>query len=152
MRRRPLHGSSAHSGSGSPGPIGGGSHPENGQFTIKGVVTGLWSPGMQQPINLSFTNPFGFSISITSVTVSVRPDTSKHGHPNPACSGAINLVVVRALTARPTIAQHSTVSLEQLGVPQSQWPLLRMPDLPANQDACKNTTFGLVYAGSATRS
>ena len=101
---QPGHGSATHTGRGSQGPIAGGSQPQNGQFTIKGVVTGLLSPGVQQPINLSFTNPFGFAIRITAVDVTVRPGTTKQGQPNPACVGVINLVVVQALAAQPVVA------------------------------------------------
>ena len=107
---------------------------------------------MQKPVDLSFTNPFAFSITILSVEVMVGAGTTKQGQPNPACSGSSNLVVVRALAAQPVVGPRSTASLTQLGVPQSEWPVLRMPDLPVNQDACKNTTFALAYTGSATRS
>jgi hypothetical protein len=49
------------------------------------------------------------------------------------------------------VPRDRSVSLSELGVPESQWPQLRMPDLPVNQDACKNTSFTFEYAATATK-
>jgi hypothetical protein len=32
----------------------------------------------------------------------------------------------------------------------TDWPLLTMPNLPVNQDACKATSFAFDYTGTAT--
>jgi hypothetical protein len=41
------------------------------------------------------------------------------------------------------------MSLQQLGVGQSDWPQLRMLDA-GNQDACRNASVNLAYTGTAT--
>ena len=50
-----------------------------------------------------------------------------------------------------SIPKNSQVSLSQTTIPSSQWPQVRMLDLPVPQDACKNTTFKLAYTGTAAK-
>jgi hypothetical protein len=126
---------------------------ENKSFGITGSVTGLFSPGVIQPLNLVLSNPYNFAITVSSVTVSVDPATTKtSGAPNPACLGTTNLTVTQQLAATVTLPPNGTKSLSELSVDPANWPTLQMPDLPTNQDACKNTTFKLSYTGTATKS
>ena len=69
---------------------------------------------------------------------------------DPACPAATNMLVTRPLRATLTVPARSTKSLSDLGIPQAQWPVLTMPDLPTNQDACEGATFTLLYLGTAT--
>jgi hypothetical protein len=121
-------------------------------FTIRGTIAQPFAPGVSQQLDLALGNPTNSDITVTGVTVAVSQTTMKNGAPNPACSGTQNLVVVQQLSATPVVPGNTTKTLSQLGVPQSQWPLIQMPNLPTNQDACKNTSFSLSYTGSATRS
>jgi hypothetical protein len=113
---------------------------------------GAFYPGATpQPLNLVLTNPFSFDIKVTGITITVQTATTKGGHPNTACDGAANLNVTRPFNGSVTVPKNSTKSLSQLGAPPLQYPLLQMPDLAVNQDACQNTTFSMSYSGTAVK-
>jgi hypothetical protein len=119
--------------------------PASVTFSISGnPPTGaLLSPGAAAvPLNLVLTNPHPAPITVQSVTVSVT-GTSAGG------CGAANFSVSQQLLATPTVPTRATVSLQELGVDQSYWPQLRMLDA-GNQDACRNASVNLSYAGTAT--
>ena len=97
-------------------------------------------------MNLVIGNPHDFAIRVTSVTITVHPNTSKAG-----CSGTANLAVTKTLAVPVDVPRNSTRSLQQLGVAQALWPVLTMPNLASNQDACKNAVFSVVYTGQAVR-
>jgi len=118
-------------------------------FTVNGSVTKVLYPGATATVDLVLTNPNLLAIKVTSVTMTVAAATTKAGAPNPACNGATNLTVTRQLGAELTIPGRATRTLTQLGVPESQWPQVTMPNLAVNQDACKATAFTLNYSGAA---
>jgi hypothetical protein len=122
-------------------------------FTLAGDLSSPLYPGASRVLNVSISNPFSFDIHVSGLTVTVRHPTSRNGQPNPSCDGTTNLQVLRQYGGPAPLAVpgKSTVSLAGLGVPQSQWPQLLMPDLPVNQDACKRTTFTFDYAATATK-
>ena len=122
----------------------------SGGFTIGGNAPDLFYPGTSEPLDLALTNPFNFDIKVLSVSITVEPVPAKNGVPDPACPATSNLLVTRPLGATLTVPARSTKSLSDLGVPQAEWPVLTMPDLPTNQDACEGATFTLLYSGSAT--
>jgi hypothetical protein len=93
-------------------------------------------------INLVFTNPNGAPITVQSVTVSVS-GTSVAG------CGVANFTVSQGLTATPTVPGNTTKSLQDLGVPQTDWPKLQMTGT-GNQDACQSAAVDLTYSGTAT--
>ena len=124
-------------------------------FMISGSPSGLFYPGVSQAIDLSIGNPFDFSLRVLSVTVTVGADPAK-----PSCSAADNLKLAnpdspggstRTFTTNVVVPSGSTSSLSALGVPQSDWPRLVMPDLPSSQDSCANAAFTLTYSGTATK-
>lgn len=119
--------------------------PASVTFSISGNPPAgvLLYPGAAAvPLNLVFTNPHPAPITVQSVTVSVT-GTSAGG------CGAASFSVSQQLLATPTVPARATVSLQQLGVSQSDWPQLRMLD-SGNQDACRNASVNLAYAGTAT--
>jgi hypothetical protein len=114
-------------------------------FTIAGgpLPGSLLYPGAPAvAINLVFTNPNAAPITVQSVTVSVS-GTSVAG-----CTVA-NFTVSQSLTATPTVPGNTTKSLQDLGVPQTDWPKLQMTDT-GNQDACQSAAVDLTYSGTAT--
>ena len=112
-------------------------------FSIGGTGQGLFYPGGSRvPVNLVISNPNTSPITLTSVTATIT-GTSARG-----CSVA-NFAVVAQLSATPTVAAGSTVSLSALGVPVASWPQLQMID-SGNQDACKGATVSLAFAGTAS--
>ena len=84
------------------------------------------------------------------MSITVEPVPAKDGVPDPACPATANLLVTRPLGTTLTVPARSAKSLSDLGVPQPEWPVLTMPDLPTNQDACEGAIFTLLYSGSAT--
>jgi hypothetical protein len=120
-------------------------------FAVTGNASQLFYPGGSHPLNLTITNPFNFSIKVVSLSVNVQSATTRNGQPNPNCSGPQNLTVARPFSGSVIVPAKSTKSLADLSVPQAQWPVMRMLDLPTNQDACKNTAFKLSYSGTATK-
>jgi hypothetical protein len=122
----------------------------SGDFTIGGNAPNPFYPGTSERLDLAITNPFKFAIKVLTVSVTVEPVPAKNGVPDPACPAASNLLVTRPLGTTLDVPALSTNSLSDLGVPQAQWPVLTMTDLPTNQDACKGATFTLVYSGTAT--
>jgi hypothetical protein len=125
-------------------------HPDP-DFSISGSAVQLFTPGVRQPLNLTVTNPFNFSIKVVNVSISVWSATTRSGRPNPNCSGTQNLIVARPFSGSVVVPANSRKSFSELGLSQRQWPLLQMPDLPTNQDGCKNTNFKLAYTGTATK-
>ncbi len=121
----------------------------NGGFTIGGNAGNLFYPGTSEPLDLIITNPFKFAITVLTVSVTVAPVPARNGVPDPACPAVTNLLVTRPLGATLTVPALSTKSLSDLGVPQARWPVLTMPNLPTNQDACEGATFSLLYSGTA---
>ena len=124
---------------------------DNKAFGISGSVTGTFSPGVSQSLNLVLANPYNFAIKVTGVTVTVGSATTRStGGANPACDGNENLKVITqapfTATNPVTIPGNGTYTLSG-----GERPVLQMPDLPKNQDACKNTTFKLSYTGTATK-
>jgi hypothetical protein len=119
-------------------------------------------PGMAPAtLDLTFTNPYNFTLNITSVRVGVDQVTfpGTGTPPNPACVSSESLSVTPAQPATWTIsvAPHSTRSLSDTlttatPIPRDAWPHLAMLNLPSkNQDACKSKTFALTYSGTGTK-
>jgi hypothetical protein len=124
----------------------------NNSFGISGSASAPFYPGATpQPLNLVLANPFSFDIKVTGITVTIQAATTKNGNPNPGCDGTQNLKVTRQFNGTVTLAKKATSSLSQLGTPASQYPLVQMPDLPVNQDACQNSTFRMSYSGTAVK-
>ncbi len=119
--------------------------PASVTFSISGnpPAGALLYPGAAAvPLNLVFTNSNPAPITVQSVTVSVT-GTSAGG-----CDAA-NFSVSQQLQAAPTVPARATASLQDLGVAQSDWPQLRMLEA-GNQNACRNASVNLAYAGTAT--
>jgi Bacterial Ig-like domain (group 3) len=121
-----------------------------GGFSIGGDAANAFYPGASEPLDLAITNPFKFAIKVLTVSVTVEPVPDKDGVPDPACPATANLLVTRPLGTTVTVPAGSSKSLSDLGVPSAEWPVLTMPDLPTNQDACEGATFTLLYSGTAT--
>jgi hypothetical protein len=131
------------------GPAAGPPHAGAGHFNITGKVEQFLSPGHEAPVDLTFTNNSSEPIAIGSVDITIRDSTIRRGITNLDCLGSENLAVLRPMMATPLIPAHTTASLRELHIPESEWPVIFMPNLATNQDACKNTTFVLDFSGVA---
>ncbi len=110
-------------------------------FAVRGDLSSPLYPGASAWLNLVFKNPSRRAIKITDVTTSVNAATNK-----PGCSGLENLLVTRGFTGPVTVPKNTTKSLSDLAVPLGQWPILTMPNLSTNQDACKGATFTFSFS------
>ena len=112
-------------------------------FTVSGSPGGVFRPGISRPVNLTITNPSASDLTVTAVNVAVGPASL------PAC-GAENLIVTQHFSGSVVVPAHTTRSLSALNVPESQWPILSMPNTSFNQDACQQATFQLTYTGTGS--
>jgi hypothetical protein len=124
---------------------------ETRDFTVAGDPSQLFFLGNTQPVNLVITNPFAFDLRVDQVGITVQDATTKNGNPNPGCIGSQNLVVSQAFTGPVVVPKRATKSLQDLGVPQSQWPTLTLANRAVNQDACQNAVFSFTYSGLGTK-
>jgi hypothetical protein len=122
--------------------ITGGRH----DFTVGGDLTSPLYPGVGEPLNLAFTNAGASPLTIaggaiSAANITITSDTS-------GCA-ASNFTVGQDLTTSVTIParQHTPVSLSALGVPEADWPVIKMIDTGTNQDACQSATLRLTYSG-----
>jgi hypothetical protein len=107
---------------------------------LPGVL--VYPGGSDVPLDLVFSDPGSTQLTVTSVTTSITSTSSG------ACATS-NFTIAQQLTGPVTVPANSAMSLQQLGLPQSSWPKLRMIDTHVNQDACKNVTVNLSYSGQA---
>jgi hypothetical protein len=113
-------------------------------FTIAGSVSEPLAPGISRGLVLTVSNPNTVAITVTSVTVTPAPGSSKE-----ECDGPTNL----------TVTQSNVSSTNPLVIPASghvslpagsvSTPQVLMRDLATNQDACKGASFSFAYGGSA---
>jgi hypothetical protein len=112
-------------------------------FGITGDVVGLL-PGQWTTIRLTVTNPKDVDLRVTSLTVTVAPDSTP-----PGCPSASNLRVVQSAVSADiplTVPAGGSVTLDEAPL-APQVVLLDLPDV--NQNACQGVTFALRYGGSA---
>lgn len=116
----------------------------DGTFSIRGTPAGPLAPGVARPLPLVVTNPNDFAIEVTSLTVTVAGGSSR-----PDCDGRVNVAVRQAGdggSIRLTVSGGGSVQLPAQGVAA---PIVRMRDLPSNQDSCKAARFSLLLDGAA---
>ncbi|MBO9521624.1 MAG: hypothetical protein J7518_08815 [Nocardioidaceae bacterium] len=112
-------------------------------FPIAGSADRVLAPGSEAgAVNLAITNPFGATMTVTGLGVTVT------GTDKPGCAASNYAVTAYGGPATLTIPPNSTRTLQQLGVPRAQWPQVAMLNLPVNQDACKGATVQLHHSGT----
>jgi hypothetical protein len=106
---------------------------ESAVFYISGGVSGLY-PGQTANLNLTISNPQGFGITVTSISIYVN---------SPSAAGC----------PASYLSAPSTISVN-LAVPaggSAQYGLVTVTLSSAAPDACQGVTFPLVYGGTAVR-
>jgi uncharacterized membrane protein len=120
------------------------SQPQGMDFTIAGSPSGVLYPGgAARSIRLTLTNPNSTPIYVTALTVTPALSNLPAGcaasafQVNPSNVSGTNTVTVPAngSTTLPT----ATVSA----------PTIQLAKTASNQDACRNVSFTLTFAGSA---
>jgi hypothetical protein len=120
--------------------------PAAPRFTVGGNLATPLYPGTSQPLDLTFTNPGSWPVTIPSGGVSARNITITSRAPGCASS---NFAVAQGLASAVTIParQLAPVSLSALRVPQDDWPVIEMIETNTNQDACQGARLTLTYSG-----
>ncbi len=126
-------------------------HHRTRNFTVGGDLPTPLYPGTSESLDLTFTNPNSWPITISSGAISVDNITISSNRPG---CGPSNFAVTQGLTSRVTIPAHqlTPLSLSALLVPAADWPVIKMLETNTNQDACQGATLTLTYSGiEATR-
>ncbi|TDO63941.1 hypothetical protein EV651_105164 [Kribbella sp. VKM Ac-2571] len=123
-------------------------------FAISGNLSGLLSPGVSRPLDLTLTNPNKKPISVTNLTVALSsvtrtPYAVAHSLP---CGPADYRITQYGGTYPLTVPGNASRALSGLAVPQSIWPQVTMLDTATNQDGCKDATVKLAYSGAGSGS
>jgi hypothetical protein len=112
-------------------------------FPISGSPDRVLLPGGEPgAIDLALTNPFGAAMNVSGLGVVVA------GTDKPGCGPENFGVLGYSGPTTLTVPPNSTRTLQQLGVPRSQWPQVQLLNLPTNQDACKDAVVFLHYSGT----
>jgi hypothetical protein len=118
------------------------------KFAIAGNAPSPLYPGAAgSPMNLSLDNPNGYSMTVATLTVSVDSVSAPKATSTLPCS--IADFATTPYTGTGFTLPPGSHTLSSLGVPQSQWPTLRMLNATSNQDGCKGASLSLTYSGSA---
>ena len=128
------------------------SSPSKGPLSsvaISGSAVAPLSPGFSAPIDLAFTNPYAFPVTLTELHVAVGGITTAHAANGRTCNAA-EFGVLQADNLQITLAAGGTRSLGGESIPKAHWPHIRMHDLPANQDGCKTASLILRYTSTWT--
>jgi hypothetical protein len=113
-------------------------------FTVSGDASGPLAPGVIRTLAITVSNPNAVAISVTALTATVAPGSSKVG-----CDGPGNLQLTQSNVSEVnvlTVPANGQITLPSGAVSA---PQVLMRDLPVNQDACKGATFSFSYSGSA---
>jgi hypothetical protein len=115
-------------------------------FTVGGNLTSPLYPGVNESLDLTFTNPNPDAITIISIPpgdITIGVDSS-----HPGCASA-NFTVTQGLTTSVTIpgSQSTPISLSTLNVARADWPVVEMRETNTNQDACEGAQLTLTYSG-----
>ena len=115
-------------------------------FAVGGDLTSPLYPGTSLPLDMTFTNPNSSPITIPSGANSASNITITSNANGCASS---NFTVAQSLTVAITIPanQVTVISLSALGVPQADWPVIKMINTNTNQDACEGAKLTLTYSG-----
>jgi hypothetical protein len=117
-------------------------------FGVTGTVSGLLAPGTSRAIELQISNPTGKNIAVTNLSVAISQvvRTPEAVAANLPCTTA-DYVLSQFSGQYPFTAPAGSSSLLSLGVPQSQWPRIKMLDTDLLQDGCKGATLHFSYSG-----
>jgi hypothetical protein len=114
-------------------------------FHIMGDLADPLYPGAgPQKLDLVLVNPNRLPLTLTGgITVTFAGTV-------PGCSLS-NFKVTHGMTAGSVVMPaRSSETLTQLGVPQTQWPLVSMLTTTTTQNACQGASLTLKYQGQAT--
>jgi hypothetical protein len=141
-----VHGTGSTGGAPVPSPTG-----PSANLSISGTVAGALYPGAPpRALDLSLTNPNGYDISITSLTVSLESITLDSIASPPGQCTSSDFEIEQFSGPLPfTVGAGKTVTLSALGFPSTEMPQVEMVNQPYDQDGCEGARLNLSYYGSA---
>jgi hypothetical protein len=122
------------------------------QFAVSGTSVTPLTPGTTSQLDLVVKNPYSFNLQINSITVAFSTSFG-------ACDGPTNFDVASGLVTSAPIIVPPSGSGPGTPMPRAIAPVIRMKNLPTNQDACKvltgpigsSSTITLTFGGTAVR-
>jgi hypothetical protein len=123
------------------------SHPDD-SFAITGDLTKPVSPGVQVPLDLTFSNSHSDSLLVTHLVVTVKSVNAPHATSSRPCT--VDDFKVQQLDESTVLRLEAgkTVTLTQLQIAPEDWPQVGMVDADRNQDGCKAATLELGYSAT----
>jgi hypothetical protein len=131
---------------GGAGAAQGGSLP---RIAIDGNATEPISPGVKVPLDLEFTNPHGFPISVTDLSVTVKKVSAPNADDIHPCAVGDFAVDQVSSTLDIKVDAGATSTLSSLDVGRAMWPHVGLLDRSVDQDGCKGASLTLAYAAGA---
>jgi hypothetical protein len=120
-------------------------------FIIDGNAAGLISPGVKASLDLKFTNPHDFGMSVTDLSVTMRKVSAPNADIVHPCAIGDFAVDQAAISLEITLAARSASTLSNLGIPATKWPHVGMLNRAVNQDGCQGAGLTLDFTASGTR-
>ena len=123
---------------------------ENKAFGVTSSIVPQLYPGANMPLDLLLSNPYNFTIRVTTLTVRVAG-------PQPTGTTACRADVMASGTTTGLAVDIPANQSRQLSAfaPVANWPAgwprIAMANTDQNQDACKGTTFNFSYSGTAIK-
>jgi hypothetical protein len=122
------------------------------KFSVSGTSVTPLTPGTTSQLDLVVKNPYSFNLRIDALTVAFSTPIS-------ACDGPTNFDVAAALVTTPPLIIPPSGSGAGTLLSRAVAPVIRMKNLPTNQDACKvltgptstKPTITLTFGGTASR-
>ena len=114
-------------------------------FTVSGSVGDL-VPGVWRPLTVTVSNPNSVTIRVSALTVAVAADSTP-----PGCTSAANLDLRQPSVTTSSallVPSRGSVTLPAQGLATAEIRLRNLPTV--NQDVCKNKSFALTWAGTAS--
>lgn len=112
-------------------------------FTVTGDAPTALYPGNTVPLNLTLSNPNNYSLTVTSLKVTVATVNASG-----ACTTAD---FATAAFSGSLVIPSGTTTLQAAGLARSQWPTVTMNDTGLNQNGCQGAALTLQYEGIAVK-
>jgi len=114
-------------------------------FSVTGDLATPLRPGATVPLDLTIANPHTYSITVTSVKITVDSVTEA-GTSEPSSCDVSNFSVIQSSAITPrVVAAGKTVTLAGLDISAAEWPQVHMLKSKDAQDACKQVAVSLGY-------
>jgi hypothetical protein len=120
---------------------------------IDGAATTPTSPGVSVSLDLSLTNPYAVSMSVTGLHLRNGTITAPTADAARECDLEDFLVFHAAAAGRLlTVSPSTRSSLDRFVLARAGWPYVGMLDRSVNHDGCKGASLTLAHSASGTAS